>query len=363
MFCGAGGFTLGAKASGAEVVLGVDGWEPAIATQIAAGHHAYLSKIEVINKATAWQRQGGQKSLEAWRRVTSRGPRYHQYGWFGPSWDDLVNSEVDIVIGGPPCQPFSVSGKQRGEHDSRDGYPAAIQAIRHLKPTFCVLENVMGILQEKHSQYLNWVLSELRSIFNYVDVWRLNAADFGVPQHRRRVFFVGSPRPITPPKPTHAKPGEEITLFGSLEPWVSMRTALGLPDKVGAAITGSHASGRPQFELTHDEPSPAILASYGDGGSNWVRSGYPWLFDRPAPTVCAGHVCGISTNTHRTKIINQELGRWRLTPSECAKLQGFPDDYPWPERDVDAYRCIGNAVPPGLARAVIETLLKSHKPD
>jgi DNA (cytosine-5)-methyltransferase 1 len=101
--------------------------------------------------------------------------------------------DASIVIGGPPCQPFSVGGSQRGRKDDRDGFPAFIAAVRRLKPDLALVENVRGMLY-RNRRYLKRILAELRTMDYDVDVELLNAKHFGVPQNRERVIIAGSSR-------------------------------------------------------------------------------------------------------------------------------------------------------------------------
>ena len=99
--------------------------------------------------------------------------------------------KVDIVIGGPPCQPFSVSGKQLGEADERNGFPIFISAIRQLRPKIFLFENVRGVLYKNRS-YFDLVIEQLRDLGYKINYMLINAADYDVPQNRERVICVGT---------------------------------------------------------------------------------------------------------------------------------------------------------------------------
>jgi len=111
---------------------------------------------------------------------------------------DTLYPKADIVIGGPPCQPFSVGGKQLGLKDSRDGFPIFLAAINQLKPEFLLFENVRGMLY-KNKEYLLEVISELKKLGYYLDYALLNAKNFEVPQNRERVIVIGSKNKIRLP--------------------------------------------------------------------------------------------------------------------------------------------------------------------
>ena len=115
--------------------------------------------------------------------------------------------DVDLVAGGPPCQPFSVAGKQLAKSDDRDMVPQFIRAVDEIRPRAFLMENVPGLLTEKHKQYKTWVIDKFHSLGYTVHLSVLDAAYYGVPQHRKRVFFVGfrDSDPFRFPVPTHGK--------------------------------------------------------------------------------------------------------------------------------------------------------------
>ena len=112
---------------------------------------------------------------------------------------DSKYPRADIVIGGPPCQPFSVGGKQLGLKDSRDGFPIFLSAIKQLQPEILLFENVRGMLY-KNSWYLKEVIEELESLGYYINYALLNAVNYEVPQNRERVIVIGSKQKINLPK-------------------------------------------------------------------------------------------------------------------------------------------------------------------
>lgn len=106
---------------------------------------------------------------------------------------------ADIVIGGPPCQPFSVRGKQMGMQDARDGFPIFIDAIKRLQPKVFLCENVRNLMYS-HKWYLELILAELRKLGYIVECICVNAVNYGVPQNRERVIIVGHRSKFTFPK-------------------------------------------------------------------------------------------------------------------------------------------------------------------
>ncbi len=111
---------------------------------------------------------------------------------------DSTYPQADIVIGGPPCQPFSVGGKQLGLKDSRDGFPIFLSAIRQLNPEILLFENVRGMLY-KNKWYLREVIEELEKLGYHINYALLNAVNYEVPQNRERVIVIGAKRAVSLP--------------------------------------------------------------------------------------------------------------------------------------------------------------------
>jgi len=219
--------------------------------------------------------------------------------------DQAVEGDVDLLWSSWPCQPFSNAGARRGADDERNGWPWTVAAIDHFRPLVFIGENVRGLLSFPYFEAV--VLPDLRQRFAHVGWWLLDAADYGVPQHRRRVFVWAAPSRCLPPTRTHG-PG----MF--TQPWVSMAAALQL-----------EAAG---------------------------------ILQRPSTTICSADGHGLSCPAVRDRL-EAATGRRRLTVDECATLQGFPPGY---ARAVmvgtarSRYRQVGNAVPPALAEAVVRAV-------
>jgi len=242
---------------------------------------------------------------------------------------ELVPPGAELWWCSPPCQAWSVGGKRLGARDvERNGWPWVWQAYDRaaVKPDWLIAENVAGMTH--HSAELcgnpltcagcyleRVVIPELRARFPHVVARVLNAADYGVPQHRRRLFIVCSRTPYSYPAPTHSAPG---SLFG--KPWRTMGQALSI--RAAVLHHGRNTTAHPNQERPRPstEPAPAI-----NGKGNQ-------LLERSAP--CA-------------------TGRRRLTVAECATLQGFPA-WPWQGNLSQQYRQVGNAVPPAMAQALAE---------
>lgn len=252
---------------------------------------------------------------------------------------------VDVLWSSFPCQAFSVWGKRRGAADERNGWPWTVAALDRFKPTWFLGENVRGLLlhaggcafaggQESlfarpdptacpGCYFERVVLADLRARFEHVGWWLLDAADYGVPQYRRRVFLWAGPRPLTEPTPTHGP--------GRAAPWVSCGAALGL--RICSYSTHSEGTARLQDRRVHE------------------------LTGRPALTI--GTTVGILGGRPWVQMPDGE--RRDPTPAECAVLQGFPAGYPFQGTIRAQYPQIGNAVPPRLAEVVGRALLEAAR--
>lgn len=229
----------------------------------------------------------------------------------------------DVIIGGPPCQPFSVIGYQRGPRDSRDGFPIFLDAVERLKPKLAIIENVRGLLYQNR-EYLRAIVEALEGFGYEVDVRLLNARDYGVPQNRERVIVVATHVGWSWPEPVVCKP-----------------------------VTAGVALGEMAFEAPADgkylsASQDAYVASY-EAKSKCVRPRDLHL-DKPARTLTCRNFGGSTSDMHRLRLAD---GRRRmLRVREGARLQSFPDWFSFEGREASVTKQIGNAVPPLLGLAL-----------
>ena len=274
---------------------------------------------------------------------------------------------IDLLWASPPCQDWSSAGKREGANGSRNGWPWTWAVVRHLQrrglgPRWFVAENVTGMLTHagKHcgkaccqdptkcpaTYWHEVVMPAARRLFPWADYRVLDAAGFGTPQFRRRVFLVAGPRPIPWPSPTHGPPTTQVSMFGpGLKSYRTVRDALGLDGFVRTEQRGATATA-----TTMPAPTvPTVGNQYlheVDPGTRAASE--PERLDRPAPTVCAGHggkgTGQWSADQSDREALEMASGRRRLTVRECAALFDMPADYPWQGTKTSKYRQIGNMV-------------------
>lgn len=241
---------------------------------------------------------------------------------------------VDIVHGGPPCQPFSIAGKQAGAKDSRNMWPAFVRCVLQVKPRAFIAENVPGMLDSKFESFIKKnifsPLSEHYEIFKF----NLAAHDFGVPQARRRVFFVGfrakrDAKLWKAPQPTH---GDVEHLLGPMLPRNTARKSLGLSeigfDTVAPTLRSGFTGPRNTTGVVNSKASLRIW----DGMKIWPNG------VQPTHTLAAAY--------------KPENGHFRLSIEDCAILQGFPHDWNFAGAVYQALGQIGNSVCPPVAYVV-----------
>jgi DNA (cytosine-5)-methyltransferase 1 len=235
--------------------------------------------------------------------------------------------KAEILIGGPPCQPFSVIGNQLGLNDNRNGFPICIEAVKKIKPKIFLFENVRGLMF-KNKWYLESLVEEFRSLKYNVEVQILNAKNFDVPQNRERVIIIGYkngkfkfPAPVT----------RLITSGEALG-----RMALSIPTNIKLLSQSMH-----QYIARYEKASKCV-------------TNRDLHLDRPARTLTCRNLAGSTGDMHRIKMPSGE--KRRLTIKEAARLQSFPDFFKFDGNETSVYNQIGNAVPPMLAYHLAQSI-------
>lgn len=320
LFSGAGGLSLGLRQAGWKVEAAVENDMQAMAT-----HKANFAGVEHLC--------GDVRTVD-----------FRAFGG------------IDLIAGGPPCQPFSVSGKRLGSTDQRDMVPEFVRAIREARPRAFLMENVPGLAMTRFDSYLLEQLSRLETLGYTVFKKVLLAADYGVAQNRRRLFLVGirsdqKGRSFDFPTATHGPSTRRRyrtvaeTLKGTPSDVANRAKVVFCKNPVlrrspfaGMMFNGK---GRPlDLEgLGHTVPASAggnrthIVDPHG-----LVREYHAHLLAGKKPRV--GHMEGVR----------------RLTVRESARLQSFPDHFDFLGRQSSRYSQVGNAVPPKLAEVVAQRI-------
>lgn len=379
LFTGAGGLALGLEQSG---------W-----------HHSALIEMNEHACSTIHLNESlGHPLAKGWKLFPDdvRTIRYPE-----------IADHVDMVAGGPPCQPFSLGGKHRAYQDKRDMFPEAVRAVRELRPECFVFENVKGLLRQSFASYFHYIVLQLsypmllrktdedwqyhlsrlerhhtgskESDLSYRVVYRLlDAADYGVPQHRHRVFIVGLRSDLGKewsfPEPTHSMDRllweqwvtgsywDEHRIAKKDRPSLSSRQSgrierlatdflLFPPDGKRCRTVRDAIAGLPDpRDKRHTIPNH----EFRDGARPYPgHTGSP--LDEPSKALKAGDH-GVPGGENMIALPNGTCRYY--TVRESARVQTFPDDYIFSGSWTEAMRQIGNAVPVSLAAAVGDSVMR-----
>lgn len=356
LFCGAGGLSEGFRQAGFRVLVGNDINNFAGQTFVSTHPHAAFFDAPI-----------SEISADDFLKASG-----------------LSRAELDCLVGGPPCQAFSVYNHQRGLHDARSAlFREYLRIVEGLMPKWVVMENVTGITSAGGGKAVEDILLGLENLGYKVELHVLKAEEYGVPQERRRVVFIGNRLglPIPRPKPTHD---------GHRKPFVTVWDAIGdLPP-----LENGEAPEEPQYYLkspsndfqlmlrgnltevkNHAAPS---LAQINLERMKHIPQGGSWR-DVPFDLLPAGMkrarrcdhtkrygrmhkeglACTILTkcDLHWGAYIHPEQDRV-ITVREAARLQAFPDWFVFHGPRTEQYVQVGNAVPPILGKCIAEAILE-----
>jgi DNA (cytosine-5)-methyltransferase 1 len=301
LFSGAGGLDLGLKQAGLDIIWANDVYADAVETyKMNIGEHILLEDISKV-----------------------------------PSCDI---PDCDVIVGGFPCQGFSVANMNRKSDDPRNKlYLEMVRVIRDKSPKYFIAENVKGILSLDKGKVIKKITSDFEQLGYNVKYSLLNCADYGVPQTRLRVIILGVRKDLPlveafPPERTHDKDG--ITL----PKWIS----------VGEALHSFEEPG-PNSSLHNHEHSLYKLTFNGHLGHRFMDPA------KPAPTVT-----GRGDEKGGVVVLHHPSNERRMTVREIATVQSFPLDFFFYGSKTSGYRQIANAVPPKLGLALGKMLLQHH---
>jgi len=340
LFSGAGGLDIGAKMAGIDVISCIDFEHDAVETlkQNDLFNEADLHEASIIGFDT--------------KKLLNR-------------FDKRKHSGL-IVIGGPPCQPFSKNGywikndNRLIMDDPRNMFHEYFRVIKELKPDGFVLENVESLLHPSNKEAVDYMKFMAESLGYHYKLIRVNAADFGVPQRRKRIFFMGSLKDeiISEPKPTHCDP-KRIDAHSTLPPHVGVGEFIAefagpeYFEKEEVAEKGTYF--RDLVQVPPGKNYLALTANAGYPNPKFIAGKRFWNFLlKLSPEITSWTIAA-------------SPGPWvgpfhwdnrRLRVPEIAAIQTFPKGYRFYGKRRSIQKQLGNAVPPKLAKVMIEFLIK-----
>lgn len=336
LFCGAGGLSYGFECAGYNILVGIDNDAKALET------------FELNHK--------GAKS------ICGDISQIH----FEQDIKPLIgNKTIDVIIGGPPCQGMSLSGPRKFDDPRNKLYLSYIRLVEEIQPKAFVIENVPGLVSLFDGQIKDSIIEKFIAMEYIVEYKIMCSADYGVPQSRKRVVFVGRKKGVFEyPRINKAV----VTCSMALSDLPSLEHTLG--DEVAEyAASPSNDYQRlmrknsdkvlNHVAASHSEKVTSIISLVPDGGNYkdlpeefrstrnfhvaWTR----FASNKPAPTIDTGHRHHFHYKYNRVPTVR-----------ECARLQSFPDDFKFLGNKTQQFRQVGNAVPPLMAQAIAEQVRK-----
>ncbi|MBO6259820.1 MAG: DNA cytosine methyltransferase [Lachnospiraceae bacterium] len=334
LFSGAGGLSYGFERAGFDVLLGIDNDAKALET-FELNHKGSKSICGDITKITY---ENDIKPL-------------------------IGDKKIDVIIGGPPCQGMSLSGPRKFDDPRNKLYLSYIRLVQEIQPTAFVIENVPGLVGLFGGQIKDSIIEKFTSMGYTIQYKILCAADYGVPQNRKRVVFVGMKNgEFSYPEPLK----EKVTCSMALDDLPALEDELGTEhadyiskphNPYQKLMRANSKEVRNHVAASHSDKVKKIISLVPDGGNYkdlpdeyinsrnfhvaWTR----FASDKPAPTIDTGHRHHFHYKYNRVPTVR-----------ECARLQSFPDDFIFLGNKTQQFRQVGNAVPPLLAEAIAKAL-------
>lgn len=312
LFCGCGGISKGLEMAGINVIAGLDFFKEAGDSYKANFNHKFV--YGDITKTETKE--------ELYKTIK----------------EELKERKLNIVAGGFPCQGFSMSGRRDITDPRNKLYLEVVDIVKTLNPEFIFLENVKGLISMDRGKVKKRILEDFKNIGYEIQAHILNAADFGTPQKRERVVFIGNRigKKILYPQ-TIIKNGKYRTTKDAIADLIDKTE-----DKKFSHFITKHTKDM-QERLKQVQEGKGLYSNYSD---SWKKC--PW--NEPSCTIKENHG-GVNIHPKLPRV---------LTVRECARIQSFPDDFLFKGTKSKQLVQIGNAVPPNLSKAVGLAILKSY---
>lgn len=336
LFCGAGGLSYGFECVGFNILLGIDNDSKAL--EVFEHNHKGAKSI------------CGDITQVTYEDIKTK----------------IGNKRIDIIVGGPPCQGMSLSGPRRFDDPRNKLYLSYIRLVDEIRPRAFVIENVPGLVSLFGGQIKDSIIEKFTQMGYKVKYQILCSADYGVPQSRKRVVFVGTRENV------------EFEYPKKLKSQVTCKMALSdlppLVDELGEEVSDYATDIQNDYQklmrarsekvhnhvaASHSEKVKKIIAMVPDGcnykslpeeyrnSRNFHVAWTRFASDKPAPTIDTGHRHHFHYEYNRVPTVR-----------ECARLQSFPDDFVFEGNKTQQFRQVGNAVPPLMAQAIAKQVKK-----
>lgn len=346
LFSGAGGLSLGFKQAGYNILCGLDNNEHALKTYSHNFKESKAIKVDLFKE---------KKTIEKIEKI-------------------IENKKVDVIIAGPPCQGFSLTGARNLEDNRNKLYLAVVHAVKHFKPQAFMIENVPGIMNLYQGKVKEQIVNSFEDIGYDVSFTKkpLLAADYGVPQFRKRMFFVGFKKDLNYPSFEFPKPylkcRNYVTCSKAISDLPTLENELGEDESnytknpksnYQKAMRKNSKKLYNHVASCHSEKVKWVIDQVPEGGNYkdlpegvgdfrkfheaWTR----YHSKKPSKTIDTGHGNHFHYKYNRVPTVR-----------ENARLQSFPDNFRFLGVKTQQYRQVGNAVPPLLAQAIGEEMLK-----
>jgi len=255
------------------------------------------------------------------------------------SEDVAFEGRVDVIVGGPPCQPYSETGAGfakgknkkksfKGSKDERDGFPAFISYVKKLKPKLFIAENVRGLKFKRNEKYLNSLIKKFEKLGYNVNCTVIRMSNFEVPQNRERLFVIGHDGTFNLPEPSDSQ--------------FTVRDAL------GELACEAPTDGR-YLSKSEDE----YISRYEEKCQ--LKNPRDLHLDIPSRTLTCRNLAGSTADMIRLKM--NDGRRRKIRVKEASRIQGFPDWFEFNENQATAFNEIGQSVPPLFAKQLASSVL------